>query len=585
MDRSLPDLVETRYDLAVVGGGIFGLYVAWDAALRGLSVALVERGDFCAATSAHSFKMIHGGIRYLQHMDLARIRESCRDRRALLRTAPHLAHPLPIAVPTYAQGLERKSLLRAAFLAYDLLTLDRNRGIDDATRRIPWGCFLSRDECVDRFPGLDTKGLTGAGLFYDGQMYNPPRLGLAVLKSAVERGARAANYVEATDFLREGDRVVGVRCRDLVGDAPLEIRARVVVNAAGPWAHRIVTERLGRGLDPEPVFSRDACFVVGRRLVGDVALAVKGRTSDPDAILARGARHLFLVPWRDATLVGVWHGVHRGPPDAFTVEQQEIEAFLDEVNGAYPSLRLTLADVSRWMAGLVLFGENREGAVNLSYGKRSLLVDHARGDRLEGLITLVGVRWTTARGMAEKVVDRVFQKLGRRGPRCQTASTPVHGGDIDDFDALEERLTAERPAGLPERVLRSLAHNHGTAYRQVLSHLGEDPALGETLGDSHVLGAEVVHAVREEMAFTLADIALRRTDLATAGHPGREALEACAALAARELGWDASRRSRELEAVLAAFPTWQRDASGPGAAGADGEESPCPTLPGASEAR
>jgi glycerol-3-phosphate dehydrogenase len=553
MQRNLVALTEQEFDLVIVGGGTFGACAAWDASLRGLSVALVERGDYCGATSANHFKMVHGGIRYLQHADLPRLRESSHERRALLRIAPHLVQPLPIVIPTYGHGRQGKGLLAAGLWLYDLLACDRNRGLQDPQRRIPLGRLLSRAECLRLFPALEQQGLTGAVLFYDGQMYNPPRLVMSFLHSAVQAGAQVANYLEATQFLRTGERVYGVVAHDRLSGEQLDIRGKVVLNAAGPWAERFLECHLGLRLDPTLTYSRDACFMIARPLVGPYALAVPGRTRDPDALLSRSQRHLFIVPWREATLIGVWHVVHRGAPDAFTVTEDELVAFLGEINAAYPALALTLEDIALWNAGLVLFGENHPGATNLRYGKRSCLVDHARTHRVQGLITLVGVRATTARGMAAKAVDLVCHKLDRKAPRTMTAVTPIYGGQIEHFEQFVQQATRQRPPSVCPEVIRSLVHNYGAEYTKVLRCLDADSSWAETLGDSTTLKAEVVHAVREEMAQKLSDVVFRRTDLGTAGHPGEEALRACAALMATQMGWSPQRVSQELAEVCGAY--------------------------------
>jgi glycerol-3-phosphate dehydrogenase len=547
--RNVASLTEQEYDLVIVGGGAFGVCAAWDAALRGLSVALVERGDFCQATSANHFKMVHGGIRYLQHGDVLRLRESSNERRALVRIAPHLVQPLPIVIPTYGHGMQGKALLAAGLQLYDLLAYDRNRGLSDPQRQIPRGRLLSRQECLTLFPALEAQHPTGAALFYDGQMYSPPRLALAFLQSALQRGAQAGNYLEVKRFLSTGRRVHGVVAYDHLSGTELDIRGKVVLNAAGPWAEQLLAAHLGLQLDPPLTFSRDLCFVVARPLLGPYALAVLGRTKDPDALLSRSSRHLFIVPWRQATLIGVWHKVHKGDPGDFTVTEEELIEFLDELNAAYPSIALTLPDIAMWQAGLVLFGENQDGARHLSYGKRSCLIDHTRTHGLDGLITLVGVRATTARGMAAQAVDLVFHKLGRNGPKSTTAVTPLYGGEIEQFDQFLKQAVKQRPLALAPEVMRALVHNHGSAYPMVIRYLAEEPSLAETLGNSTTLKAEVVHAVRAEMAHKLSDVVFRRTDLGTMGHPGMAALCACAELVATELGWDARRVNQELAEV------------------------------------
>jgi glycerol-3-phosphate dehydrogenase len=554
--RDLAGLTERAHDLVVVGGGIFGACVAWDAALRGLSVALVEAGDFCHATSANSFKMVHGGVRYLQHADLARLRESVRERRALLRIAPHLVHPLPILIPTYGHGVEGPELLRAGLGLYDLLAADRNRGIRDPERRIPAVRALSREECLGLVPDLERPGLTGAVLFHDAQMYSPARLGLAFVRSAVEAGAAAANYVAATGFLRSATGIAGVTARDRLTGDDLEVRGRVVVNAAGPWAERLLADALGARLDPPSAFSRDLCFVTSRPAAGPYGLAVQGRTRDPDAVLARGARHLFLAPWRGRLLVGVWHAVWNGPPDELSASTRELQTFLDEANAAHPALDLTLDDVALVQAGLVLFGANAPGATDLSYGKRSRIVDHAATHGLAGLITVVGVRSTTARGVAAAAVDLACRRLGIEGRRSATETTPLYGGDVERCGELLEHARRTRPDGVAEASLAALVRNHGTEQRHVLTLAAGDPSLGATLGESAVLAAEAVHAVRDEMAVRLSDVVFRRTDLGTLGHPGEPALTAAAQWMGLELGWDRARAGRELDDVRGVYRKW-----------------------------
>lgn len=550
MRRDIAALAEREFDLVVIGGGIYGVSVAWDATLRGLSVALLERGDFINATSANSFRIVHGGIRYLQHADVRRVRESSHERRTLLRVAPHLVEPLPIVIPTYGRGMQGRAALAAGFRLYDALTFDRNRGIRDPSRRIPAGRLLPRSEVLEHFPSIESPDLTGGALFHDGQMYNPTRLGFSFLRSAVERGATAANYIEALGLLTDGSRVFGVQARDNLGGDTFEVRAGVVVNAAGPWAEGILHRQ---GLEIEPgTYSRDACFIVARPPASRFGLAVQGSTRDPDAIVSRNARHLFVVPWRDVTLVGVWHIVHREAPDDFTVTPEDLKAFIDEINEAYPALGLSSEDVAAWNAGLVLFGENEPGARHLSYGKRSRVIDHQAAHGITGLVTAIGVRWTTARTVADRVVRTALDQLGRTPRASETDFTPVFGGSIDDMAAFLSDLSADPPPSLdgagPD-VLYRLGRNYGSEVSRIAGYAANEPRGAQRLGRSSVLRAEVTHAVREEAAVRLGDVVFRRTDLGTAGDPGDDAIiETCEMMGA-ELGWSPERRERELADV------------------------------------
>ena len=554
MQRKLQDLAEREFDLLVVGGGICGAAAACDASQRGLSVALLERGDFGGETSANSLKVVHGGIRYLQHLDLPRVRESCRERSALLRIAPHLVHPLPIMVPTFGHGLRGAGALGAAFLLLNGLTADRNRGIPDPARQIPGARLISRRAVLAWRPELDDRELTGAGVFWDGQLYNPPRLVWEFVRTAGRAGATVANYCEVIGFLRRGTRIVGVAVSDRLTGERFDVRARVVVNAAGPFAEQLYVRSGLRPAGGIPL-SRDMALVIRRRLVAERALAMQTKYRDPDAYLSRGRRHLFVVPWRDVTLIGVNSVVYHGDPNRLSVGEPEVQGFLDEINEAAPRFALTMDDVALVHAGLLPIGADELVAANVSFGKRSHVVDNARADGLDGLITAVSNRYTTARGVAERAIDLVFQKLGTTPPRSRSADTPLDGGRISTFAELVQAAIRESvPHTSEPQVLEQIAHNHGAAYGAVIQLVRETPAYGARIGSSRTLQAEVIHAVREEMAQTLADCVFRRTDLGTAGSPGDEALVVCAALVADALGWNARKVEVELAEVRSRFP-------------------------------
>jgi glycerol-3-phosphate dehydrogenase len=555
MERNLEVLTEGRFDVVVIGGGIVGVATAWDAALRGLKVALIERGDFCQGTSAYSFRMVHGGIRYLQHLDIARIRESVRERRALLRIAPHLVEPLPIAIPTYGHGMQGKAALLAGMRLYEVAAWGRNRGLRDAARQIPAGRVLSREETMRLFPFLEGSSLTGAGVFWDAQIYNPPRLALAFVQSAVARGAVAANYVEAIRVLKRNGRVVGVDAKDTLTGDELTIHGRVVVNAAGGWAPGLLAGT-GAQLRPGVTFSRDACFIVRRSPIATHALALLAASRDPDAVLSREGRHLFVAPWRQCTMVGVWHKVFEGDPNTVVVSEDEILAWIAEVNRACPALKLRIDEVACYNAGLTLFGDNKPGAAHLRYGHRSRVVDHAGGDQggIEGLITAIGVRLTVARAVAERVLTLVGRTLGRSLPPCRTEITPLASGEVPDYQAFMDQAVSRPKVPLPADVLRSLARNYGSHCGQVFELAARHPSLSERLGDSHVIGAQVVHAVRTEMAQRLGDVVYRRTDLGTAEMPSVDSLRDCAAVMAGELNWSPARGADEVALAQAEFP-------------------------------
>lgn len=562
MMRNLAALSAHTFDVLVVGGGAFGAAAAWDAALRGLSVALIDQGDFGAGASAECFKMVHGGIRYLQHADIPRLRASCAERTALLRIAPHLVNPLPIAIPTYGHGRQGRAFLVAGMLVYDLLTLGRNSGIDDDARRIAPTRFLSRSETLDLFPAIEQRSLTGSAVFEDGQMYNSARLVLAFIQSAVSKGATAANYTQAVGFLWDKQSVRGVRALDRQANVEFDIRAKLVLNAAGPWADYLLQDSVHFGPRRRGHFSRDACFLVNRKPRSAYALAVPGWSRDSDAVIGRAARHLFAVPWRDFTLIGVWHRSFAERPDMARVDEAEIAAWMSEMNSSYPALCLTRDDVIYANCGLVPFGDGNAASGELSFGKESRYIDH-RAQGIEGLVTLIGIRYTTARGDSAKALDLLLRQMPHAPGPAPTERTPLVGGDIGTFEELRTRASREVSEDIPQRTLAAWLRNHGTNYR-FLAELARSPEEARRLGASDTAMAEVTHAVRREMAVHLEDVILRRTDLGSGCHPGALAIAEAAQHMQGLLGWTDQRRTEEIALTESALK--HHHASTPGSA-------------------
>jgi glycerol-3-phosphate dehydrogenase len=537
-----------QFDILVIGAGMFGACIAWSAALRGYSVAVIDKGDFSNATSSNHYKFIHGGIRYLQHLDLVRLRESSSEKSALIRVAPHLAYPMPIVFPTYGHGRRGKALMRGAMLAYDILTLDRNRGIKDPSRRTPNGTTISREQALEMFPGLPRDGLTGAAIFHDGQMYNPARLVLAFLQSAASKGTVAVNYVRAERLVHEGDKVVGVVATDALSGARYDIRARMVINAAGPWGHLLLRDDPPAAIRPEPSFSRDLAFVIDKTVCGTHAVGCQSESTDSDAIIDRGGRHLFLVPWRNKTLVGVWHRYTRGHPDRIEVSLEELQDYVDEINAAYDGLDITVDDIMMINTGHILFGsQDAQGsAKEHSFAKRSLIIDHAEHG-VHGLVSVVGARATVARSIAEKIMNLVQQKMDDRITPSNTHELPIHGGNFEDFSAIVDAVRLELP-DTSKHAAAAIAHNYGSDFMAIFD-CAEEPKLRQAIGNSSVIRAEVVHAVRNEMARTLADIVLRRTELGSGGDPGQEEIAEAAEIAAKELSWGEEQRQSEVRSL------------------------------------
>lgn len=548
----LQALKEQEFDVLVIGGGIFGATAVWEAQQRGLKAAIVEATDFCHGSSANSYKVIHGGIRYLQHVDVARVWSSSRERSAFMRIAPHLCKPLPIMVPTYGLGTLGKPFLGIGCLAYDFLTAFRNRGITDESRKIPFTRFMSRNDALKEYPGLPEDGLTGACVFNDGRFYNPTRLVWSFISAAIQGGATACNYLKADGLLNNGKKVCGITATDTVSGETFEIRAKSVLNTAGPWAEDWLGQATNGAYKPSGVYSRDACFVINRELPSALTLALQGESADPDALLAREKRHLFVSPWRGKTLVGVWHIVTDMKPEDVTVSQQELEMYITEVNNAFPGINISLDEVTMWNAGLVPFGEEQRSDENLSYGKRSYLIDHEDEQGLENFVSLVGLRFTMARGETEKAVTMIQRKLRAPGGPINSDFIALPSAQFKDFETLLLDIRQRLPM-LDDDTVQSLAHNYGSDYANIAQLIDSDAALAGVYENTTVTKAEIEYVCRNEMVHSLTDVVFRRTDFATTGDPG-SSLDACAEQAAEILGWNEARTAEELAKVRARFP-------------------------------
>ena len=541
MQRDLRRLADTKFDVIVVGAGFYGVAAAWDAAQRGLSVAIIDKDDFGAATSFNNLKTLHGGLRSLLALNFKQMRLFVRERRALARILPHLVRPLPFVVATTRNPKRSALAMRIALAISDAVARDRNLGLSDPATHLPESRIVSRDEALRLNPVISPEGVTGGAVWYDYQMQSTDRVTLSFLLSAVEAGAVAANYVQAQRFLQQDGRVIGVRVEDRLTNQTFAIRGTVVVNAAGPWAASLLSALppAAQGAPP-PRLSR-AMNVVVRKVVNDHACGG----------LVNG-RYLLLVPWRDVSMLGTSHDAHDGTADQLKVSRWDLEAFLKDAREAFPHAGLTASDVRLIHRGLLPMIDGEGTRVRLM--KESQVVDHSQHG-LPGLVTMHGVRYTTARFTAEQAVDAVFRVMGRASPpACRTAETPLQGGSIHHMDTFLKAVMLRDVDGISSSALRRIASTYGTGYDLVLQFARDAPDLAQPLGrNCEVIGAEILYAARREMALKLGDALIRRTEAGAAGHPGTDAVERAAGIMARAHGWDDGRTRNEIAEVEAFY--------------------------------
>ncbi len=531
MTRDVDRLTRRTFDVLVVGAGVYGLVVAADAAQRGLSVALIDRGDFGEGASSNHLRTIHGGLRYLQTLDFTRARDSVRERRILARIAPHALRPMPFALPLLTRGLRTPPVMRLGFMLDQLVAYDRNQDVPGSLR-LPAGRVVSRAQALDLFPTLAVQPASSFALWYDYVTLEADRLTLAWAFLAAANSAELANYVEATTLLIDQRRIAGVRAVDGRTGRSLEIAARLTVNATGGAIDALLEPARASTATPmllalNLVTSLDG----GRAAIGGYA---SGRT-------------LFMVPWRGKALFGTWETRSTPPADEPRSLEEAVHGFLSDVRKAFPAIHVDRGDVTLIHHGMVPAVATRQGGLQLDGQQR--VHDHGFGAHvLHGLVSVAGTKFTTARATAEYVTDLILQKLGTSPIPSRTAVSTLPGTDLTAL-ALPDGRDERPPVRITSEVHAHLTAVYGSAYDRV-ERFAERLRLDERLSDDPpVIAAQVIWAVRHEMAQTLGDVVRRRTALGATGHPGPQVAARVAQLMAKELAWSDARIAEELAAL------------------------------------
>jgi glycerol-3-phosphate dehydrogenase len=536
MKRDPQLLTQKTFDVLVIGAGVYGAAIAWDASLRGLAVALVDKGDFGSRTSANSLKILHGGLRYLQQLDLKRMRESIRARRNFCRIAPHMVRVLPCVMPTYGEFKRGKLALSLALRLNDWVGYERNWGLDRSLR-LPRGKTLSKQECLSLLPGVRAEGLTGAGLWYDCQMLHPERLTLSMILSAVQSGTCAVNYLETRRLITHQNSVVGIEAHDVLTGQDFKVRARVIVNAAGPWVNQILESVKGSFAPMQLPMTRAMNILVKRSITNDVAAGV----------YKPGGQALFITPWKGFSLIGTLHTPFNGNVERPDVAWSDIRDFVHEINLAYPDAQLSEDDVLGYNSGLLPGAPGCQNASSVQLLKQYQIVDHRERDAMDGLLTVIGVKYTTALDVARKTVDHVLKKLRHPLFPSLLNNHYVVGGNIQDINTYKQEQIEKDLHHLGPESICHLIESYGNDYRSIVEqYAGEKDAFEQLVLDSPVRRFEIIHAIREEAAEKLSDVVLRRTDLASKGYPGDKCLESAAQIMARELHWSPTRQEEEI---------------------------------------
>ena len=514
-----------QYDLLIVGGGINGAGIARDAALRGLRVMLLEKGDFGSGTTSFSSRLIHGGLRYLEYAEIGLVYESLHERGCLRKIACHLVKRIRINIPVYESSRRGPLLIRLGMIAYDLLSI---------RKKLPRHRMLSREELLAEAPGLTAEGLRGGAQYYDAQVTFAERLVLENIIAAEEAGAVVKNYSEVDVIGSHDGTAINVAYVEGASGEKCRAKGRLVINASGPWVDRVL-QTSGAKIRRLMGGTKGSHIIVG-----------KFNGAPRDAFYVEAAvdgRPFFIIPWNGQYLIGTTDIRFGRNPDNVRASNKEIQYLLDETNRVFPEAGLTADDIHFAYAGVRPLPRRRIGPES-AITRRHIIKRHRRA--LRGVISIIGGKLTTYRNLAEQVVDRVGKYLDAELPACSTATRHLPGAT--GIEEAREQL--EHFAGLSERGRERLLGIYGGRAISILELAGSDPALSEAIDSAKsVLAAEVVFAIRKEFAKHLTDLMHRRLMLGLSADQGAEMVETVAALAANELGWNDDELQNELNTL------------------------------------
>ena len=534
MKRNTKALSENTYDLLIVGGGIQGACVALEASRAGMKVALVERSDFGGATSANSLKILHGGLRYLQHLDFRRMVSSIQSRRFFAGFAPHLVKPLPCVIPTEKFSIKNPLPMWVALKLNDWMSFYRNRGLTESVR-LPNGKLLSRSKCRELFPLISEPFEVGGACWYDYLILNSERLTLECLHEAAANGACVANYVEVQDYLIEGDCVSGIRARDCESDKDFEIRAKTTLNTVGPWWNERLSS-LPKGEVESLRFAKAINLVIGKALLRDHSVGLEYR--DPEN--GEEKRFFFLVPWQGGTIIGTtYRPMDAVDPNHVRIEESEVTSILAAVQSWFPDVKLSVSDVAFSHVGLLPIDlEKRRKGEGYRLHEDTTIVSHESTHGLKGFYSIKTVKYTTSPVVAAK-----FVKLLGGSVSSDKAPPGTRSSDTKACGETSEKKDKEWIDQLHER--------YGDKSELILQIISDNPHAEEIVcpvKPSKI--AEVLYFVREEMACHLVDIVFRRGAVSGTRPPTLACLKRIAEVAGRELGWDSIKLQDEINEVV-----------------------------------
>jgi glycerol-3-phosphate dehydrogenase len=538
-NKSRIDQIEKEYDIIIIGGGITGANVLWDATLRGFKCLLLEKSDYASGTSQATSKLIHGGLRYLKNLEFGLVRESLRERRILAKISPHAVRTLGFIIPIHS--FLEKMVLWAGMILYNLLAFDRNKNIISDTY-IPRFIWNSKEETIYKSSRLEREHLLGSFQYYDYMNINPEKHTSEFIFSARARGGHAFNYMQVTSISQQNSGGYSVGVLDKETKQTKLVTSKVVINSAGPWADFV--EALA-GIAPEKKLLRSkGIHVVVRNICNKECIILQKKDGS----------HLFVIPWRNKTIIGTTDTVYDDSPENFKVKESEIKDLLSEVNLTFGFAELTIDDVDYYYGGLRPLVEDLDSKKDTYSASRKSEVMHYTKEGYHGFFSALGGKYTTSRGVAEKLVDHVSLFLKNQMIPCATAVTPVLGGDYASKKGLVKILNSKFPKqdGLK---LEILAERYGMEAIRVLSYKGKE--IFALPNGEFFYEEEIEYTAKHEDIVHATDFYFRRSGVGTLGKLDPSSRKRIDSLLAKHLMWNSARLKLESSLVDQRY-TWAK---------------------------
>jgi glycerol-3-phosphate dehydrogenase len=505
INSRLDEIQEDLFDLLVIGGGITGASVLWDATLRGLKTILAEKNDYASGTSQATSKMIHGGLRYLKNAEFSLVRESLKERSVMGKLTPHSIRPLGYILPIYK--IKNRILLSIGLTMYDLLGFDRNWKLGN-DNQIPEHTFLSREATIAEDPNIPRNGLLGSFLYYDYSNINPERHTSEFIFSAKGRGGKAFNYCEVI-FIEKSGEIFQVTLKDKLTSKTIRVNTKTIVNAAGPWADFV--DGMLKVNDGKHLIRSKGIHIVTRKITGRHTYIIQ----------TKAKKHMFIIPWRDLTLIGTTDTIYSDHPDKFRVTLEDITQLIEEVN-QYSNFWISLEDVRYYYGGLRPLVEDSTASQMDTYkaSRKTEIVNH-KSSGVTGFFTALGGKYTTSRQLAESVVDMICDYLHGKWQTCSTKTTPPDSGNYADVPTLIRDIKKKFPKVSDEKVFH-LAHRHGAnAYKilKIKPILDTGEISLDFSSQEKYYPEEINYILLNEDVTNLSDLYFRRSGIGNAGKP------------------------------------------------------------------